>query len=138
MVVETAPTVRKFVNEMMKFENFMEFIVYNSVFFLLSVYIGNAIDNIFHNVFSYVESKGWFNKNSNTWLIIQIAIQLIFVSAASYIVRLFIIDSMLVWSSDAHIYDAKATSIIYAFITFFGQDHLKEKLGRLNVILDRK
>ena len=129
--------VRHFITGMLDFENFTEFVVYNTTFFLLSVFIGNAVDNILQKIFKYIEKAGIVNKKSNLWLIIQIAIQLIVTSMTSYMVRLFVVGTMLSFSSDNNIYDARAVSIIYAFITFYPQDHLKENLKKLNKLLDR-
>ena len=128
--------VRQFMQGMLVPENLIEFVIYNSMFFLLSIYIGNLVDNFFNKVFLHVERTGWANKDSNIWLVLQIIIQLIFVSATSYMVRLFVVGTMLSFSSDKNIYDAKAVSIIYAMITFAGQNHLKEKLERFNKLMD--
>lgn len=129
--------VRQFITGMFKLENFAEFVMYNTAFFLLSVFIGNAEDNILKRVFKCIEKTGFVNKNSNLWLIIQIIIQLIITSMTSYMVRLFVVGTMLSFSSDNNIYDARAVSIIYAFITFYPQDHLKANLKKLNKLLDR-
>ena len=88
-------------------------------------------------MFAWIEQTGAVNRNSNAWLVAQIALQLVVVGIAAYAIRLFIIGAMEVYSSHSNINDAKIVSLIYAVIIFIGQDHLKGRLSRLNQIMDR-
>jgi uncharacterized BrkB/YihY/UPF0761 family membrane protein len=120
-------------------ENFIEFVVYNSSLFLLSMYIGNVIDNALNWVYTKMEENGIIkNKDSNVWLLFTIVFQLVFTSAVSYTIKLFLLGTMLSFSSDTTVYDHKAVGIIYAFITFYAQDNLKKRLAKVNKLMDRK
>ena len=136
-MVQGTEAVQNFVKGMFQWENFIEFVVYNTSFFLLSFTIGNALDNFLNMIYNRIESSGWINNDSNTWLVTQIVLQLILVSAVSYMIRLLVVGVMLAYSSDTTIYDARAVSIIYAFITFSGQNHLKARIEKLNKLADR-
>lgn len=129
--------VKQFVDGMMNYENFMEFTTYNALFFLVSIFVGNVIDNALNSAFKKMEDLGLINKEANWWILLQIIIQLILISAISYMIRLFVVGTLLTYSTDSTIYDSKAVSIIYAFITFYAQDHLKERLTKINKVMDR-
>jgi len=131
--------IKKHVANLFQYKVFMQFVVYNTVFFLFAIFAGNAIDNLLNYIFKKVESSGLLDAKSNLWLLVQIVIQLLVISMMAYIIRLLVIGLLQSYVSHTHsMIEISTMSMMYGvFISFIPQDHLISRLKRLNVLLDR-
>ena len=132
-------SAKHFVNNLLKYEVFKQFLVYNTLLILASLFCGNAADNVLNYIFSRMEKALGINSNANWWILVQVVIQLMVISTIAFITRLLVVGLLHTYVGHTHtLNDISGLSMIYAtFISVLPQDHLISRLKKLNVLLDR-
>lgn len=108
-------------------ENFLELATIVTIYFVFSRFGGFFTDNLFKKLKKWTDSRGWGDSIVMNYILI--ISQLMAVILLTFSIRLFANDFTLNWvSSDQTIFLQNAIGIVFAFIEFSTQDHLKDML----------
>ena len=120
----------EFYSQALKPENLFELGTIVTVYFVAARFGGFFIDSYFKKLKKWFDEKGWGkSKIMNYALIIM---QLMIIILFTYSVRLFSLNSALSWvSNDEQLYLKNAIGIVFAFIEFSTQAHLKDMMKKL-------
>lgn len=119
------------------FENVAEYILFTTGFVVVAFVAANFIDNALNVAFEWMQKTFGFQEQNWWWLAFEIVVQVLITGIVSFQVRDLITKVLMKFSTDDVVYGRSMYGILFAFITFFGQDHLKRRLAQLNADLDR-
>ena len=117
-------------------ENVLEYILFSTVFVIVALFVANLIDNVLNRFYEWIQGTFSINPSSILWLFGQVIFQVLITGAVSFYIRDLIKTLLMRYSTDTIVYGDAMYGILFAFITFFGQDHLKRRLSQINKIMD--
>lgn len=128
-------------HNLMKPGNFAEFVFFNSILFVVVLFVGGVIDKTLNAFFKLVEQvdrvhqvKQFQCKDKKWWILFKILVQLLVVILITYFFHIFALDAVL---SNTHLHDGiNISSVVYAsygYLIYFQQKHLQKNLHKIKL-----